>query len=120
MSEKRKVLVVEDDALVALELSERLADMGYAVLGPAMTLDEAERVIAEEAPAAALLDANVAGRSSVDLGVMLVERGVPIAFCTGYDRIANLPARLTAAPVLTKPITDADLDICLKKLLALD
>lgn len=118
MPDDRKILVVEDDALIALELGERLDDMGYAVLGPVMTLEEAERVVAEEKPAAALLDANVAGRSSVDLGVQLAERGVRVAFCTGYDRISNLPPQLAAVPVLTKPITDADLGACLKKLLA--
>ena len=117
VADDRKILIVEDDALIALELGERLGDMGYAVLGPALSLEEAERVVADEAPAAALLDANVAGRSSVELGVLLAERGVPVAFCTGYDRIANLPPKLATAPVLTKPITDADLSACLKKLL---
>jgi DNA-binding response OmpR family regulator len=118
MADAGKILVVEDDALIAMELGERLADLGYAVLGPALSLEEAERAIAEERPAAALLDANVAGRSSVELGAILAGRGVPVAFCTGYDRIANLPSELTSAPVLTKPFTDADLDACLKKLLA--
>jgi DNA-binding response OmpR family regulator len=112
----RKILVVEDDALIAMELGERLAEMGFAVLGPAMTLEAAERAVAEETPDAALLDANVAGLSSTTFGAMLADRGVPIAFCTGYDRI-DLPPQIARAPVLTKPVCDADLRACLEALL---
>lgn len=111
-----KILVVEDDALIAMELEERLGEMGYAVLGPALSYEAAEKVIAEVRPDAALLDANLAGRSSTPLGVALAERGVPIAFCTGYDRIKDLPPALADALILTKPISDAELIAGLKKL----
>lgn len=112
-----KILVVEDDALIAMELEERLGEMGYAVLGPALTLEAGEAFISGEKPDAALLDANLAGQSSVSLGAALAARGVKVAFCTGYDRIKNLPPELANAPVLTKPISDADLRAGLKKLL---
>jgi DNA-binding response OmpR family regulator len=111
---KKRVLVVEDDALIAMELEERLADMGYAVIGPAMTIEAAEAAIAAETPDAALLDANLVGKSSVQLGAALAAQGVPVAFCTGYDRIKDLPPSLANAPILTKPITDAQLRDALK------
>jgi len=117
VTDKYKILVVEDDVLIAMELGERLGDMGYEVLGPAHTLDEAQTVLAAAQPDAALLDANVAGQSSVKLGAALAAQGVPLAFCTGYDKIKNLPPELANAPVLTKPIGDADLIAGLKQLL---
>lgn len=118
MAKRLKVLVVEDDALIAMELEERLGELGYTVLGPAATLDHAEKLIAAERPDAALLDANLAGVSSVPLGVKLAGLGVPIAFCTGYDKIKNAPPELAAAPILTKPISDSELSAALQKLLA--
>jgi len=111
---QRKILVVEDDALIAMELGERLADLGYDVLGPAHSIAEAEQLLAGNKPDAALLDANLAGVSSVPLGVTLDGMGVPVAFCTGYDRIKDLPAVLASAPLLTKPVGDADLEKALK------
>jgi DNA-binding response OmpR family regulator len=113
---QRKILVVEDDALIAMELSERLADLGYEVIGPAHSIAEAEQLIAATKPDAALLDANLAGASSVPLGMTLNGMGVPVAFCTGYDRIKDLPAALNNAPLLTKPVPDAELVNALKGL----
>jgi DNA-binding response OmpR family regulator len=117
--DKYRILIVEDDALIAMELGERLAEMGYEVLGPAHTLAEAEALLAAGGrPDIALLDANLAGQSSVPLGAVLAQRGVKLAFCTGYDKIRNLPPELAQAPILTKPIGDADLIAGLKLLLS--
>jgi DNA-binding response OmpR family regulator len=113
---QHKILVVEDDALIAMELGERLGDLGYDVMGPAHTIAEAEHLLSQAKPDAALLDANLAGVSSVSLGVSLNSMGVPVAFCTGYDRIKDLPAQLAGAPLLTKPVGDDDLVNALKAL----
>lgn len=113
-----KILVVEDDALIAMELGERLTDMGYEVLGPAHSIAEAEALLARETPDAALLDATLGNNvSSVPLGVLLQAKGVPLAFCTGYDKVKGAPPELAKAPVLTKPVSDADIKNCLEKLL---
>lgn len=117
MSGRAKILVVEDEALIAMELGERLNELGYEVLGPAMTLEEAEKVISVARPDAALLDANLNGKSSLELGAKLAAMGVPIAFCTGYDRIKNLPDALAKAPLLTKPIAEDALVAALKTML---
>lgn len=118
VSDRYSILVVEDDALIAMELGERLADMGYDVLGPAATVAEAEAVVARKRPDAALLDSNLGGVSSTALAATLAANGVPLAFCTGYDSIKNLPLELKNAPILTKPIADADLLKVLKQLIA--
>src|SRR4249919_2255482 len=115
---EHKILVVEDDALIAMEMAERLTEFGYTALEPARTVDEAEKLIAAQRPDAALLDANLAGVSSVPLGAKLAAMGVPVAFCTGYDAIKNLPPELAKAPILTKPISDDALAAALKAMLA--
>lgn len=117
VGERRKILVVEDDVLIAMELGERLNDMGYDVIGPCYTLEDAAEQIAAQRPDAALLDANLGGNSSVELGVSLVNQGVPVAFCTGYDVIKNAPAPLAKAPILTKPMADSALRNALKQML---
>ena len=117
MAKKYKILVIEDDALIAMELTERLEEMGYEVLPAAMTLADAQAAAQGDRPDAALLDANLAGQSSVEVGVALAARGVPVAFCTGYDEIKNLPPELKAAPVLTKPVSDERLTAALIKML---
>lgn len=118
MSDRYKILVVEDDALIAMELEERLQDMGYDVVGPAATVADAREAIAATRPDAALLDSNLGGVSSTDLAAGLAADGVPVAFCTGYDTIRNLPPLLQHAPILTKPIADADLLKVLKRLIS--
>lgn len=110
-------MVVEDDALIAMELGERLSDMGYAVLGPAHSLAEAEALLARETPDGALLDASLGGGvSSVPLGMTLHAKGVRVAFCTGYDRVKDAPPELAGAPVMTKPVSDAELKAGLDRL----
>lgn len=114
-----KILVVEDDALIAMELAERLTDMGYEVVGPAHSIAEAEALLERGTPDGALLDANLGGgASSVPLGVKLHAMGVRIAFCTGYDSVKGAPPDLAKAPVFTKPVSDAELKAGLQKLLS--
>jgi PAS domain S-box-containing protein len=114
---RKKILLVEDDAMIAMEMEERLIEMGYAVIGPAATIEAAESAIAREMPDAALLDANLRGRTTVDLGASLIARGVKVAFCTGYEEVKGLPAHMADVPVLTKPVLDDALSRMLKALL---
>lgn len=117
MSDLISVLVVEDEPLIAMDLAERLADMGYVVLGPAATMDDAEALVAERTPDIALLDSGVGGQSSTPLAATLAARGVAVGFCTGFDKIRDLPPELCDAPVLVKPVSDAALVAILKQLL---
>lgn len=117
MSRRYKVLVVEDDVLIAMELEERLGELGYDVIGPAHDLEAAAALVAAQRPDAALLDANLNGKSSVELGASLAGQGVPVAFCTGYDALKGAPPSLAKAPVLIKPISDATLRDALKLML---
>ena len=103
--------------LIAMELEERLGELGYDVRGPFHNLPAAYAGAAAQRPDAALLDANLNGQSSVELGAKLAEQGVPVAFCTGYDALKGAPPSLANAPVLIKPLSDAALRDALKRLL---
>ena len=97
-----RILVVEDEFLVAMELETMLRDLGGEVIGPLGRLDQAVAVAKKEALDAAVLDVNVGGRLVTPVADALAARAIPFAFCTGYDA-ASLPRRHAAAPLLMKP-----------------
>jgi CheY-like chemotaxis protein len=103
----RRVLVVEDESLVAMLLEIILHDMGCAVVGPESNVDDGLRAVADE-PAldAALLDVNVAGREVFPIAEALQARGIPFVFSTGYGA-SGLPENWRGHPTVQKPFTDA-------------
>jgi CheY-like chemotaxis protein len=103
----RRVLIVEDESLVAMLLETILEDMGCTPVGPASTVDEALKMAADGAPVdAALLDVNVAGRQVFPVAQVLKDRGVPFVFSTGYGE-GGLPDEWRGQPTLQKPFTEA-------------
>ncbi len=103
------VFVVEDEALVLMNLEDMLLEMGCTVVGPAMRIGQAEQIVSGGVAAdVALLDVNVAGELVFPLARRLAEHGMPILFATGYGR-AGLPDDLGERPVLQKPYTANEL-----------
>lgn len=98
------VMLVEDEALIALEMSMALEDAGLKVVGPYALIEDALNRIAKGAPDAAILDVNLGGKRSFPIADALAERSVPFAFCTGYAGIQDLPARFQSVPMLRKPV----------------
>ena len=98
----RRVLVVEDEPLVALEIEAELTDAGAVVVGPVGSLEAAARLIAAEPLDAALLDANLAGKPVDALAAELAARGVPFAFASGYGP-SGLPEGFRDRPLIGKP-----------------
>jgi len=98
----RRVLVAEDEFVIALEIEEALRRAGYEVVGPAATAEEAERLAREEPLDAAVLDADLRGGPSYTAADALAARGVPFVFLTGYEA-GVLPDRFRGRPVLGKP-----------------
>ena len=98
----RRVLVIEDEALIALDIEDKLFAAGCEVVGPAASLETARRLLAEATVDCALLDANLVGRPVDELAGELTRRGIPFAFATGYGRQA-LPEGFRDAPLLAKP-----------------
>jgi len=111
----RRVLVIEDEALVAMLVEDALIDAGFGVIGPARSVSEALDLLAGEVPAAAVLDLNLGGETSLAVADVLEERGIPFVVATGYGA-AGLPAGRRHVPVLPKPYDPADLTAALEKL----
>jgi PAS domain S-box-containing protein len=100
----RRVLVVEDESLIALELAAELSDAGWEVVGPALSLREGLNLAQDDRPlSAAVLDVNLAGRAVYPLAEVLRTRRVPFVFCTGYEMM-DAEGRFQDAPVLRKPV----------------
>ena len=97
-----RILVVEDEFLVSLDLEAMLRALGGEVIGPFASLDRATAVARAEALDVALLDVNVGGQLVTPVADALAERAIPFVFCTGYDA-ASLPAPHAAVPILMKP-----------------
>jgi CheY-like chemotaxis protein len=97
-----RVLVVEDEALVALQLEDMLSDLGCAVIGPAARVHQALDLLNGQWVDAAVLDLNVAGELVYPVADALTRRGVPFIFATGYGA-SGLTEPYRSRPVLQKP-----------------
>lgn len=103
-----RIFVVEDEALVAMNLEMILEDLGCRVIGPAMRFDRAEEMVANGIAAdAAILDVNIGGREVFPLAEGLAAMRVPIVFTTGYDQ-SGIPDAWHNRPILQKPYTTED------------
>jgi len=96
-----RVLIVEDAVLLALELETGLSEAGASVIGPAYELEEAMALL-DQPIDAAVLDANLNGRSVMPVAEALAARGVPFVFATGYGEAGGAPSDFDA-PIIRKP-----------------
>jgi DNA-binding NtrC family response regulator len=99
----KRILVVEDEALIAVMVEDMLLEMGGEVVGPAATIDDALALAQEEMLDAAVLDVNVRGRRIDPVAEALMARGVPVLFATGYGEVRL--ASGAPATVIDKPYT---------------
>lgn len=107
------VFVVEDEALVALNLEDMLVDLGFRVEASAMRIEQALDIIDKGCAAdVAILDVNLAGKPVFPVAERLAEAGMPIVFATGYGR-SGLPQEWQASEVLQKPYTMEQVAGCL-------
>ena len=111
----RRILVVEDEALVAMLVEDALLDAGAIVIGPVATVAEALSLLQRERPDVAVLDLNLAGETSTPVADALVTMGVPFVVATGYGA-DGLPPGHVAVPVLAKPYDPDDLTTALGRL----
>ena len=99
---KPRVLLAEDEMLIALDARDALIAGGYEVLGPAARVSTA-LTLAEEPLDAAVLDVNLNGERIWPAAERLTDRGVPFLLLTGFGQSLEVPARLSAAPRFDKP-----------------
>jgi PAS domain S-box-containing protein len=103
MAKARRVLLVEDEALVAMMIQEYLAECGRAVVGPIARASDALLAAKEAEFDAAVLDINLSDGMAYPVADVLSERGVPFVFVTGYEA-ETVDERFSSVPVLQKPI----------------
>lgn len=115
MDKKQRVLIVEDEIVVALFLEDILAEFGYEVAGVVSHLDDA--MTRETDYDIALLDVHINGRNVFDFADQLAAQDVPFIFATGYGE-RGIPERHRASPVLQKPFQPADLKRVLDEIAA--
>ncbi|GGE20174.1 response regulator [Aureimonas endophytica] len=113
----KRVLIVEDEMLVAMNLEDTLTDLGLHVAGTAMQLGPALELARDSAIDVAVLDINLHGGRSYPVADILLQRGVPFVFATGYGHTEGETA-YERIPVVTKPYRTIDLETALIAALA--
>jgi PAS domain S-box-containing protein len=101
--EKPRLLLVEDEALVAMMIQETLAEIGFQVIGPVGTASGALAAARDSHFDAAVLDINLGDGLVYTVAEILEKRGVPFVFVTGYDA-DSVDVRFSGVPILQKPI----------------
>ena len=116
MAERRlRILLVEDEMLVAMNMEDMLRDLGHEIAGPAFRLDPALALAREAALDAAILDVNLAGERSFAIAETLAERGIPFLFATGYG-LHGIDPPWRDRPVLQKPFRQSQLAAAIEAL----
>lgn len=113
----QRILVVEDSALVLMEIEDAIGDVGWQMVGPAMRLDEALALVRTEQIDAALFDVNLDGEMSWEAAAIAQDRGIPFVFTTGYDSNSMIPARFAEQKIVPKPFKRGDIVRALRAML---
>ena len=98
----KRVLVVEDELMIRMLLQDMLTDLGYTLAGEAGRIDEALELAKEGQFDVAILDVNLNGQSISPVVEILIERGLPFVFATGYGQ-RGVPEPYRQTPTLQKP-----------------
>jgi DNA-binding NarL/FixJ family response regulator len=111
-----RILIVEDEPLVAIDIASVLENVGYQVVGPAGTAAAALSLLATEGCDAAILDIRLGQETSKDVALELAQGGIPFVILSAYSpKEANFPSN---APILAKPLEPqkmlAELQRCLQ------
>jgi DNA-binding response OmpR family regulator len=112
-----RVLIVEDEWLIALAVEQAVTAAGFTVSANCRSLPEAQKALSASAPEVAVLDSNLRGNSAEDIACELRARGIPFLVLSGYSR-RQLEGSLARAPFLGKPFRPADLVNALRGMVA--
>jgi CheY-like chemotaxis protein len=102
-----RILVVEDEFLVAMASADLLTDSGCIVAGPVSSVKQGMQLIEQEAIDGAILDINLRGEMVFPLADALAERSIPFVYVTGYGKL--LRACNHGRPILQKPYSNQQL-----------
>ncbi|RTL69296.1 MAG: response regulator [Hyphomicrobiales bacterium] len=98
-----RILLVEDDYIIAFDLAEQLKDAGFQIVGPALSNRDAIALLSAQPCDAAILDVNLGSETSEPVAQVLVDRQIPFLTVSGYSSEQH-PAVFRAAKLLMKPI----------------
>jgi len=112
-----KVLIVEDEPIVAFEIEDILQAAGFEIVGCVGSLHKALATLKDTDCDVAVLDANLRGDSAAPVANALRERGRPFLFVSGAER-AHLPAGCLDVPLLSKPFEPGALIAAVSRLLS--
>jgi len=104
----KRILIVEDEAAIALDLEATLRDAGFVPVGPALTLQDAQTLMGAGPIDAAVLDIGMVHRGADDVLASLIARKIPFIYLTGYGR-CDVPTDLPPAATVLKPLHLPDL-----------
>ena len=113
-----RVLVVEDELLIAMDVEKLLRRLGCIALDAVPTIQQALRMLESELPDFAVLDVNLNGRRVTPVAEALREQGVPFVLVTGYGSERLHEKVLQDAPYLRKPVNGKQLASAITELLA--
>ena len=113
----RKVLVVEDEMMIAMLIEDMLDEFGCKLVGPATNVPRALELIGKETVDVAVLDLNLDGKDTYAIADALRQNNVPFIFATGYGSTGMRP-EYGDRPVLQKPFQAKDLETALAEALA--
>jgi PAS domain S-box-containing protein len=111
----KRVLILDDEVLLALTMKEMVEKLGCEAIGPANNVESALSLIGEGGPDVAILDVNLSGTSSAPVAQALRGLGIPFIYCTGYPDPVQQIAPDLQAPILSKPADEAELGAALKQ-----
>ncbi len=104
---KRRILVVEDEAMISMLLEDMVLDCGAEIVGPVAKFDDALELAHRAEFEVAVLDLNLNGTLSNPIAEVIRERGIPVIFATGYGADGLLD-RFRDCPTLQKPFSQQD------------
>lgn len=100
---RRRILVVEDEALLAMGICDEIEDHNGIVLGPVTTLEQGLNALRELKPDACIVNINLGPNKVYELADLLIEQHVPFVFASS-ERRADIPDRFNGVPLHSKPI----------------
>jgi DNA-binding NtrC family response regulator len=114
----KRILVAEDEGLIALELEQILEDFGCQVVGPLASVDEVLENAERGGFDGALLDVNLRGRQIFEILPALQKLGLRLIITSGYDDVTLFPAPFRAMPRVAKPFDERELRRICEKVFA--
>lgn len=114
---RKKILLVEDEALIGMVMRDLISELGFFVIGPLCSVNETLSALATQEFDAAVLDLNLGGQMVYPVAELLAQRTIPFVFVTGYGP-ESVDKRFVQTPVLQKPIARDVLEQALRNVVA--